>query len=53
MNKNKVNLFVYGSLRDHKIFQSVCGLDFTRNITKLNDDKTLFAEPALLTAIEE
>lgn len=48
MTKNKVNLFIYGSLRDHKIFQSVCGLDFTRNVTKLENDKILFAEPALL-----
>ena len=35
MNENEtqdqnVNLFVYGSLRDPSIFQSVCGMSFTR-----------------------
>ncbi len=49
MSKNKVNLFVYGSLRDHKIFQSVCGLDFTRNISRIDNQEVLLAEPALLS----
>jgi len=40
-------LFIYGSLRDRKIFRSVSGLSFTRKPSKV-DDKTLFAEPALL-----
>ncbi len=47
MNEGKVNLFIYGSLRDSRIFQSVSGLSFTRKATKA-DDKILFAEPALL-----
>lgn len=47
MNKGKVNLFIYGSLRDSRIFQSVCGLRFVRKASKI-DSETLFAEPALL-----
>jgi len=47
MDKKKVNLFIYGSLRDRKIFQSVSGLSFTKKPTKV-DSETLLAEPALL-----
>ena len=47
MKEGKVNLFIYGSLRDRRIFQSVSGLSFTRKASKI-DSKTLFAEPALL-----
>ena len=47
MNEGKVNLFIYGSLRDRRIFQSVSGLSFARKASKI-DNKTLFAEPALL-----
>jgi gamma-glutamylcyclotransferase (GGCT)/AIG2-like uncharacterized protein YtfP len=47
MDEGKVNLFIYGSLRDSRIFQSVCGLSFTRKASKVAD-QTLFAEPALL-----
>jgi gamma-glutamylcyclotransferase (GGCT)/AIG2-like uncharacterized protein YtfP len=47
MTKSKFNLFIYGSLRDRRIFQSVCGLSFTRKPSKISD-KTLFSEPALL-----
>ncbi len=47
MGESKVNLFIYGSLRDRRVFQSVCGLSFTRKPAKVTD-KTLFAEPALL-----
>ena len=47
MNEEKVNLFIYGSLRDRRIFQSVSGLGFTRKPSKVND-RTLLAEPALL-----
>jgi gamma-glutamylcyclotransferase (GGCT)/AIG2-like uncharacterized protein YtfP len=47
MNEGKVNLFIYGSLRDRRIFQSVGGLSFARKASKI-DNKTLFAEPALL-----
>lgn len=47
MNEGKVNLFIYGSLRDRNIFQSVSGLSFTRKASKINNN-TLFAEPAFL-----
>lgn len=47
MSGGKVNLFIYGSLRDPRIFQSVSGLSFTRKASKISE-KTLFAEPALL-----
>lgn len=47
MNEGKVNLFIYGSLRDRNIFHSVSGFSFTRKASKI-DGKTLFAEPALL-----
>lgn len=47
MKEGKVNLFIYGSLRDSRIFQSVSGLSFARKASKI-DNKTLFAEPALL-----
>jgi gamma-glutamylcyclotransferase (GGCT)/AIG2-like uncharacterized protein YtfP len=43
----KVNLFIYGSLRDAEIFESVCGLSFTRKAGKV-DSQTLLAEPAFL-----
>ncbi|MBN2020352.1 MAG: gamma-glutamylcyclotransferase [Sedimentisphaerales bacterium] len=44
---DKVNLFIYGSLRDPKIFESVCGRSFTRKSQK-TDEWTLLAEPAFL-----
>ncbi len=47
MHTRKVNLFIYGSLRDSRIFQSVCGYAFTRRPSRL-DTKTLFAELAFL-----
>jgi len=47
MDEAKVNLFIYGSLRDRRIFQSVCGLSFTRKPSKV-DHETLLAKPALL-----
>ena len=47
MNEEKVNLFIYGSLRDRKIFRSVSGLSFTQKPSKI-DDKTLLAELAFL-----
>ena len=47
MNEGKVNLFIYGSLRDRRIFQSVSGLSFTRKASKI-DNETLWAEPAFL-----
>jgi gamma-glutamylcyclotransferase (GGCT)/AIG2-like uncharacterized protein YtfP len=47
MMRKSVNLFLYGSLRDSRIFQSVCGFAFARKASKV-DEKTLFAEPAFL-----
>ncbi|MFH1715864.1 MAG: gamma-glutamylcyclotransferase family protein [Planctomycetota bacterium] len=47
MTYGKVNLFIYGSLRDSRIFQSVSGFGFARRASKI-DSETLFAEPALL-----
>ncbi|MHC4692845.1 MAG: gamma-glutamylcyclotransferase family protein [Planctomycetota bacterium] len=46
-DEENVNLFIYGSLRDRRIFQSVSGFSFTRKPSKV-DEKTLLAEPALL-----
>jgi len=46
-DEEKVNLFIYGSLRDRRIFQSVSGFSFTRKPSKVSE-KTLLAEPALL-----
>lgn len=47
MHSQKANLFIYGSLRDTRIFQSVSGYAFTRRPSRI-DEKTLFAEPAFL-----
>ncbi|MDD5063171.1 MAG: gamma-glutamylcyclotransferase [Phycisphaerae bacterium] len=47
MNKEKVNLFVYGSLREPEIFKSVSSLGFTIDRSRTNEG-TLLAEPALL-----
>ncbi|MBM4025336.1 MAG: gamma-glutamylcyclotransferase [Planctomycetes bacterium] len=43
----KFHLFIYGSLRDRRIFQSVSGYAFTLKPSRI-DDKTLFAELAFL-----
>jgi hypothetical protein len=47
MADEKVNLFIYGSLRDSKIFESVSGYSFSRRPSRVHE-KTLFAEPAFL-----
>jgi len=47
MDKPIFNLFIYGSLRDPDIFQSVSGFSYTKKASKV-DDKTLLAEPAFL-----
>ena len=47
MNEEKVNLFVYGSLREPGIFKSVSSLGFTIDRSR-TDEETLLAEPALL-----
>jgi gamma-glutamylcyclotransferase (GGCT)/AIG2-like uncharacterized protein YtfP len=47
VSEKNVNLFIYGSLRDGRIFRSVSGLNVTRKPSK-TDDKTLLTEPAFL-----
>jgi len=47
MTEDRFNLFIYGSLRDRRIFQSVSGLSFTKKPSKVSN-RTLFAEPAFL-----
>lgn len=47
MNEGTFNLFIYGSLRDSRIFQSVSGFSFTKKPSKV-DSETLLAEPAFL-----
>ena len=47
MSAEKINLFVYGSLRDPAIFKSVSGLGFSLGPSQA-DEETLPAEPALL-----
>ncbi|MBN2457167.1 MAG: gamma-glutamylcyclotransferase [Sedimentisphaerales bacterium] len=49
MSEKRVNLFVYGSLRDPGIFKSVSGLSFTFKQSRVSKGR-LFAEPALLSA---
>ncbi|MHC4109944.1 MAG: gamma-glutamylcyclotransferase family protein [Planctomycetota bacterium] len=46
-DEEKVNLFIYGSLRDRRIFQSVSGFSFSRKPSKVSE-QVLLAEPALL-----
>jgi len=46
-SEGKVNLFIYGSLREPGIFKSVSGLSFTRKRSEIGDE-TLMAKPALL-----
>ena len=47
MSEGKVNLFIYGSLRDPGIFKSVSGLSFTLKPSQ-KDSENLLAEPAFL-----
>lgn len=47
MEEKNFNLFVYGSLRDRRIFKSVCGLSFGHKPAQAKKDM-LPAEPALL-----
>ncbi len=46
-DNKKTNLFIYGSLRDSQIFESVSGLSFSRKISRA-DAHTLRAEPGFL-----
>ena len=47
ISEEKINLFIYGSLRDRKIFKSVSGLSFTLKPSKANNE-ILLSEPAFL-----
>jgi len=47
MSTEKVNLFIYGSLRDPAIFKSVSGFGYTLKPNR-TDMETLLAEPAFL-----
>lgn len=47
MDEEKFNLFIYGSLRDRRIFHSVSGLSFTLKPIMVSAKK-LLAEPAML-----
>jgi gamma-glutamylcyclotransferase (GGCT)/AIG2-like uncharacterized protein YtfP len=47
MEKESTNLFIYGSLRDSTIFNSVCGLSFTLKPSQ-KSERVLFGELALL-----
>lgn len=47
MAENTHNLFVYGSLRDPIVLESICGFSFTLKRERTSENK-LFAEPALL-----
>jgi gamma-glutamylcyclotransferase (GGCT)/AIG2-like uncharacterized protein YtfP len=46
--QQRLNLFVYGSLREPSIFESVCGLSFTLKPSRVRPGQTLFAELAIL-----
>lgn len=46
--ENRFNLFVYGSLREPFILESVCGLSFTLKPSQAHEAHVLFAELAIL-----
>ncbi len=46
--ENRFHLFVYGSLREPSIFESVCGLSFTLKPSQAREAHVLFAELAIL-----
>ena len=48
MQEEKINLFVYGSLRDSSIFESVCGYVFSLKPSSVKRGKKLRAELAML-----
>lgn len=50
MQKHPVNLFVYGSLREPSIFESVCGVSFSLKPSKTRPEHVLRAELAMLAA---
>jgi gamma-glutamylcyclotransferase (GGCT)/AIG2-like uncharacterized protein YtfP len=49
MNDTSVNLFIYGSLRDPTIFESVCGYSFSLKPSDVRPEKVLYAELAMLS----
>ncbi len=48
IHEKTVNLFVYGSLRDPSIFESVCGYSFSLKPSETRPDNILRAELAML-----
>jgi gamma-glutamylcyclotransferase (GGCT)/AIG2-like uncharacterized protein YtfP len=48
MRAEKCNLFVYGSLREPSIFESVCGFSFSLKPSRVRPKKILRAELAML-----
>lgn len=48
MQEEKTNLFIYGSLRDPSIFESVCGFSFSLKSSYIRSEKVLRAELAML-----
>lgn len=46
--EKSVNLFVYGSLRESSIFESVCGHRFSLKPSETRPENTLYAELAML-----
>lgn len=48
MQEEKTNLFIYGSLREPSIFESVCGLSFSLKPSHARPEKVLSAELAML-----
>jgi gamma-glutamylcyclotransferase (GGCT)/AIG2-like uncharacterized protein YtfP len=49
MNDKSVNLFIYGSLRDPSIFESVCGYSFSLKPSNSRPANVLYAELAMLS----
>ena len=49
MNDKFVNLFIYGSLRDPSIFESVCGYSFSLKPSNSRPANILYAELAMLS----
>jgi len=49
MSDKSVNLFIYGSLRDPSIFESVCGYSFSLKPSDVRPANVLYAELAMLS----
>jgi hypothetical protein len=48
MQQETTKLFIYGSLREPSIFESVCGFSFSLKPSHVRPEKVLFAELAML-----